>query len=82
LADYRTQGYRGRFHWALREVVAELCTRPLAVFIPAIVAGLTDVLVAVLAYSNQPNYPFRVGILQIAVLGLALLMATPVWPLR
>lgn len=47
------------------------------VFLPAVLAALTDLLVAFIVRANQPNYPGRVIILQAVMLSAALLVTLP-----
>jgi hypothetical protein len=46
-------------------------------FVPAIFAAATDLITVVIVRSLPQEYPFRVVLYQIVMLGLALLMATP-----
>jgi hypothetical protein len=49
---------------------------PSSAFIPAIVASITDVVAAVIVQASQHNLPGRFLIFEVAMFGLALLLAT------
>lgn len=46
-------------------------------YLPAILAAVTDVGTAVFVRSHQPDYPFQFLFFQLAMFGLAFLMAAP-----
>src|ERR1700690_1702409 len=47
-------------------------------FLPAAFAGLTDLIVAAIVRSQQPDFPLRLILFLVAMFGFSLLMATPV----
>jgi hypothetical protein len=46
-------------------------------FLPAVLAGVTDVATGAMIYANQPDYPGRFVVFQIVMFGAALLAANP-----
>ena len=46
-------------------------------FLPAVIAAATDVATSIFVFEHQPDYPFRFLIFQLAMFGLALLLAGP-----
>ena len=44
---------------------------------PAVIAAITDVGTAIFVRSHQPDYPVRFTAFQLAMFGLAFLMAAP-----
>ena len=49
----------------------------IARFLPAVLAAVTDVVASAMVWTNQPDYPGRFIVFQIAMLGAALLAANP-----
>ena len=46
-------------------------------FLPAVLAAVTDVVTAAMVRANQPDYPGRIIVFQIVMLGAALLATVP-----
>ena len=46
-------------------------------FLPAMLAAVTDVVITVIVWRNQPDYPGRFIVFQIVMFGAALLAALP-----